>query len=154
MRNWIVAVLIVFVASVASAQEPSPAWNTDGERHVADVISTSTVAASIAFDTWHSFRADNRKVAFEQQALRMGATVLTTEVLKRVIHRRRPDGSDNYSFPSEHTALAVASTGWRFQVSFPLSLGSGYLRTAAAKHYPTDVLAGAGIGALFMRIWP
>ena len=41
---------------------------------------------------------------FKQLTLSMATTVGTAEVLKRSVHSVRPDGSDNKSFPSTHTA--------------------------------------------------
>lgn len=82
-----------------------------------------------------------------------------TEILKRSVHERRPDGSDRLSFPSRHTS-------WAFTASTILSnelygyspfyaVASHALATAVAQqrvwsnhHYGGDVLAGAALGVV------
>ena len=81
--------------------------------------------------------------------LRTGIAVAVAELTKRVIHRTRPDGSDRKSFFSEHTAVAAVTSGWRYGMAF--TIGTGYLRPAADKHFLTDVGFGAGVGALTRR---
>ncbi len=66
---------------------------------------------------------------------------------------------DVYSFPSGHTLHAVAFTsvalayfpqlGW---VLIPFAILVALSRVVLGLHYPTDVLAGAVIGALLARI--
>ena len=80
----------------------------------------------------------------------------TTFALKELIHERRPDGSDDKSFPSGHTSVSFAAAatlekryGW--QAGLPaLALASfvGLARVQADKHYVHDVLAGAAIGSV------
>lgn len=84
----------------------------------------------------------------------VGAAFLLTTGLKEVFPERRPDGSDNKSFPSGHagSAFAAAATlqnryGW--QVGVPAQLAAafvGYARVEAHKHYWYDVVVGAAIG--------
>lgn len=91
--------------------------------------------------------------------------VLLYKVLKRVCVRERPfithssislamPPLDRYSFPSGHTLHAV-SFAWQAVVTFPelawvlVPLASliAASRVVLGLHYPTDVLAGAAIGA-------
>jgi membrane-associated phospholipid phosphatase len=66
-----------------------------------------------------------------------------------------PDDGDWHSFPSGHTADAVAAARALVRV-FPASTGLAYGAAAAisavqiprGKHYPLDVLTGAAIGVL------
>lgn len=79
---------------------------------------------------------------------------ITTDVLKVVTHKRRPNGSCCLSFPSGHTSAAFMGAafidrryGWQY--ALPAYLGAsyvGYSRIYADKHYGIDVLAGAAIG--------
>ena len=78
----------------------------------------------------------------------------TTWVLKELVHERRPDRSDNRSFPSGHTSVSFAAAatlekryGWRAGLP-ALAVASfvGFARVQADKHYVHDVLAGALIG--------
>ncbi|MFD1949722.1 phosphatase PAP2 family protein [Sphingomonas arantia] len=80
----------------------------------------------------------------------------TTYVLKELIHERRPDGSDNRSFPSGHTSVSFAAAatlekryGWKAGLP-ALAVASfvGLARVQADKHYVHDVLAGAAIGSM------
>ena len=89
---------------------------------------------------------------------------LTTQVIKFSVGRERPyahyynlGDDDNLSFVSGHTAIATASAvsagmitrkPWVWGVGLGLAGATGYLRIAADKHYLSDVLAGAAIGAL------
>ena len=93
------------------------------------------------------------------------AGVLLYKVLKRVCVRERPFIThtsislamaplDRYSFPSGHTLHAV-SFAWQAVAHFPelgwvlIPLASliAASRVVLGLHYPTDVLAGAAIGA-------
>jgi membrane-associated phospholipid phosphatase len=71
---------------------------------------------------------------------------------------------NNLSFFSGHTTFAFASVvaagtvaelrsyrgrAWVWAVGLPLAVASGYLRMAADRHYLTDVLVGAVVGAGF-----
>ena len=84
---------------------------------------------------------------------------------KRLVARPRPFATDQtveslgvpldqYSFPSGHcmTAAAVCvAIGTAFPLSIPAGIALvvlvGWARIACAHHYPTDVLAGAALGA-------
>jgi membrane-associated phospholipid phosphatase len=79
---------------------------------------------------------------------------LTTEVLKHVTHKERPNGSCCKSFPSGHTSAAFMGAafihqryGWQY--ALPAYVGAayaGFTRVHAKKHYWVDVGAGAAIG--------
>ncbi len=82
------------------------------------------------------------------------ASVAASYALKYTISKRRPDGSDNHSFPSNHTGFSFAGAtflqkryGWQWGV--PAYLVSGYVawgRVYSKQHDIWDVLAGAAIG--------
>lgn len=155
MCNRALAVLVLLVSlatpAPARAQEAVPAWPAGG-RAAADWISTGAVAAQVGVDLWRSYQSPDRKHLLAREAKRIAFTVALAEVTKHFVHRTRPDGSDRHSFYSEHTALAIAAGGWSVSVSVPISTSVAYLRMAANKHFPTDVLVGtaAGAGAAFL----
>lgn len=84
----------------------------------------------------------------------IGGTILITQGLKEAFPSRRPDGSDNKSFPSGHasTSFAAAATlhnryGW--EAGLPAYLVASFVgvsRIEARKHRVSDVLVGAAIG--------
>ena len=86
----------------------------------------------------------------------MGATVNT---LKTTTNVTRPDGSNNHSFPSGHTAMAfMAATmlnkeyGDRSPLigvgAYSVATATGLMRMANNKHWLSDVMVGAGIGIM------
>ncbi len=92
--------------------------------------------------------------------LQAGASLVaaggSTFLLKELIHERRPDGSDDKSFPSGHTSVSFAAAatlekryGWKAGLP-ALAIASfvGVARVQADKHYVHDVVAGAAIGSL------
>ena len=84
----------------------------------------------------------------------MGGLVQT---MKHTFKEERPDGSDEFSFPSGHTATAFTNASllfceykdsniWYASSGFLFATTTGFLRIANNKHYTSDVLTGAGIG--------
>lgn len=83
-------------------------------------------------------------------------------LLKTTINNTRPDGS-SMSFPSGHTANAFAGAtilSMEYQDNYPwvpyVAYGSasvvGAMRIANNRHYISDVLFGAGLGILSMKL--
>jgi membrane-associated phospholipid phosphatase len=86
--------------------------------------------------------------------------VFSTKSLTNVI---RPDSSNNYSFPSGHTAKAFLAaeflrqeykdrSAWYGVAGYAVAVGTGVLRMYNNKHWLNDVVAGAGIGILSTRV--
>jgi membrane-associated phospholipid phosphatase len=82
---------------------------------------------------------------------------------KKLTNVSRPDGSDNFSFPSGHTAAAFVSaeflrqeykdvSPWIGVAGYICATGTGFLRIYNNKHWFNDVIAGAGIGILSTRL--
>ena len=78
-------------------------------------------------------------------------------VVKRMADRDRPDGSNNYSFPSGHTANAFAAaeflnqeyrdvSPWIGYAGYTVATATGALRMYNNKHWLSDVVTGAGFG--------
>lgn len=172
MKIILLAVFCLTAAPAAAQsldQRASGAMRWQGHEVAADRLSTGLVAGSLAwltFETWRYpcmatyrstgvtlFRCDRRH-AFIREAIAIGVTVGIAEATKRIVHRTRPDGSDDRSFFSEHTALASIQLGRfpysRMPVVFTVSVGAG--RMAASKHFASDVAAGAAAGWLVGRL--
>jgi len=86
----------------------------------------------------------------------MGSVVNT---LKSTTNVMRPDGSNDHSFPSGHTALAFMTatmltkeyghiSPWIGASAYTFATGTGLMRIANNKHWLSDVLTGAGIGII------
>lgn len=125
----------------------SPVYADDTK--LADWGSWATAITNVTFDTVHSFRAPNKREALTKQGVRLGLTIGTSELIKRIVHKTRPDGSDDKSFWSEHSAIAAASQGWNYYVGGSLTFGTMAGRVEAKRHYKLDVGVGASVGTLF-----
>ena len=88
---------------------------------------------------------------------------VSTESVKRLADRNRPDGSNNYSFPSGHTANAFMAaeflnqeyrdvSPWIGYAGYTIATATGVLRMYNNKHWLSDVVAGAGFGIASTKI--
>ena len=152
--------------------------------HRAPVRSLFAVASRLGDGVvWYALMAslaliggnDGTRVAL-QMAVGGLAGMAIYRVLKQRLVRERPFVShagilrgavplDRYSFPSGHTlhavcftALAVSSYPGLAWVLVPFALLVAASRVVLGLHYPTDVAAGAALGALLAtavtRFWP
>ncbi len=80
--------------------------------------------------------------------------------LKYAISEKRPNGEDNHSFPSGHTATVFTGAELT-RIEYGNAIGAaaygvatavGVLRVMNDRHYIHDVLAGAGIGILSAKV--
>ena len=130
-----------------------------------DWVSGSITLGTLAY----GYISKDKKIQYNGYELLIvtGINVATTTLLKNLVNRTRP--ADQYpgeifvsnpslgkSFPSGHTsqAFAMATTLTlqykKWYVTAPAYLWAGcvgYSRLYMGKHYPTDVLAGALLGA-------
>jgi len=98
----------------------------------------------------------------EPQVALVGGDLIRAQIVSQIFvqgakfatERARPDGSNNFSFPSGHTASAFATAtvlqehfGWKAGIpAYAFASFVGASRMASNKHYLSDVLVGAGIG--------
>jgi hypothetical protein len=139
-------VAALLVAVPASAQEPHPYEWSPEHRRLAGLISDGLLGVQLTLDTIHTFRQPDKWAAFKCQSMRYSAALGAAETTKRLVPRTRPDGSDQKSFFSMHTALAFSASGWKVEIGIPIGAGVAYGRMAADKHFLTDVLVGAAAG--------
>lgn len=130
---------------------------------VADVLQY----APLAFPWVMKAAGSPTRSGWGRMAVSQGAATLlmagTVYGLKHAVDSPRPDGTDNRSFPSGHTAWAFMGAtvtarelGWRspwYTVgAYTLATGIAVERVIDNRHFPTDVVAGAGIGILSAQL--
>ncbi|HPK09145.1 MAG TPA: phosphatase PAP2 family protein [Saprospiraceae bacterium] len=131
--------------------------------HIDDYLQFAPIAIAYGFDAFGlSSKTDfKNKTAILLKGEFFMMTITTT--LKRITKIQRPDFSNYHSFPSGHTAQAFAAATflseeykykfkWMPYVSYGIAASVGMSRMANNKHYISDVLVGAGIGYLSMKI--
>lgn len=99
----------------------------------------------------------NRMLTSDAFSTAIMAGVVNT--LKTTTHVMRPDGSNNHSFPSGHTATAFMTatmltkeygqkSPWIGIGAYSVASATGLMRMANNKHWLSDVMTGAGIGII------
>ena len=104
------------------------------------------IATTLALKDWQGLK---------QGSFTALTTVGTTLALKYLIHKERPDHSDDHSMPSMHTAVTFTAAtyigrryGWKWSIpAYAVSAYVAWSRVYGKKHDWWDVAAGALIGA-------
>ncbi len=144
----------------------APVWANPADRW--DQAST-VMAAGLPALAGVATLAQNDTEGTRQLVLITGSALVATELLKNTVHSTRPDGSDNKSFPSGHTAVAFSAAAfmdrrygepwtqrygaWTVPALYGVAALTGVARVEAHKHRWTDVLAGAALGYGAARFW-
>lgn len=159
MRRLLVLVVLLAFAAPARAQvgpdqAARDALHWTGHEKLVDVTSTVLVGVALfvpCFDN-RDLSATETVSCLRHQGIQVGLGILAAELTKRLVHRPRPDASNDLSFYSEHTELACLSvirTRW-----LAVCPAVAVLRIAANKHWLTDTAAGAGAaGVLSIIRW-
>lgn len=123
--------------------------------------------ASIPFIYGLDWLGENAKTDIKNRtAILIKAEILmftSVTLLKNSTHVVRPDGSNDKSFPSGHTAQAFLGAVmiqreygdksiWYPVAAYTVATSVGVLRVLNNRHYTSDVLVGAGIGMLSAHI--
>ena len=152
------ALLGLLACSTAWADK-AKSWGTASDAMAAGLPLLAGVATLANHDTEGT----------RQLVLSAGSALAAAEVLKNTVHSTRPDGSDNKSFPSAHTAVAFSAATfmdrrygeqlsrdygtWAVPALYGVAALTGVARVEADKHHWGDVLAGAAIGYSAARFW-
>ena len=92
-----------------------------------------------------------------QLAENIATVQIATEGLKRIVREERPNGADNLSFPSGHSAGAFSGAMFVHKryglkpalLPYAMAAITGWTRVYVKAHYWHDVIAGAALSALF-----
>lgn len=123
-------------------------------------VDSSMVAEFVVPTAAGVYALSTRDLAgFKQFAMSELTTAHLTTFFKYSVERRRPDGSNTRSFPSGHTSVSFAASGfvyyrygWQWSVPFYLvSAGIGYSRINVRAHWFSDVVAGAALGQIMAK---
>ncbi len=133
----------------ATFTQPVLADSRDNWVVTSDITAYGLVTVAIA---WPAYQGDWK--GFRQASYSTASSTLLGEIGKAATKKERPDGSDDDSFPSNHTANAFAAAttmhiryGWEVGVpAYGVAALAGYSRVQANKHYWVDVAAGAALG--------
>ncbi len=131
--------------------------------HVDDYLQYSPVVIAYSLDACGIKSKNdfwNRSAILAKGGL--GMAIITT-TLKYTTQIERPDYSNFHSFPSGHTAFTFALSTflaeeykeqlpWMPYLSYSIAGTVGVLRVANNRHFISDVLTGAGIGILSMKV--
>lgn len=147
------------LALAAAAISPATAGTTSGWATSSDMLALGLPALA-AGSVWSQGDGEGLK----QLTYTMATTMGVAEVLKSTVHAMRPDGSDNKSFPSAHTAVAFAAVSfmdkrygndlapWTPWLYAAAGL-TGVARVEAKKHHWRDVAAGGALGWGAAQLW-
>ena len=130
---------------------------------VDNFLQFSPIVAAYALDV---FGVKSKTDFNNRTAILLKGEVLTlgsVYIIKNIAHQERPDGSNDKSFPSGHTAQAFAAATflseeykdqfpWMPYAAYGVAGSVGVMRMVNNKHYISDVLFGAGLGLLSMKL--
>lgn len=144
-------VALVFLGASLSFGQMEPLTSSQNAQKTAGDILLFTMPAMAMGSTF--IWQDGQKGTY-QFSKALAGTLAITYGLKLAINKERPNGENNYSFPSGHTSVAFVSAaflqkryGWEYGIPAYLLAGYvGYTRIEANKHDGVDVVAGAAIG--------
>lgn len=118
---------------------------------------------AVALVGMKAFGVESRTEKWSELIVRSAASTaimgLSVEATKRLVGRVRPDGSDDRSFPSGHSAAAFLTASlfakeyghlspWYSVGAYGMATSTALLRRINDHHWMGDVMVGAGIGIL------
>lgn len=144
------------ISSFGQASTNYKRYHGDG---IDDVLQYTPIAASFLLKA----AGVKCRSSWEQRLYKSGASFIlcsgTTYLLKHSIHKMRPDGTDNRSFPSGHTAIAFSgatvlhkefgkTSPWISVAGYAVATITAVDRVRRNRHHWEDVATGAAIGFL------
>lgn len=172
MKHFLALVLLLFLMAVPSDGRPSPNMDVLGEGLPSNVSDEATpsegvggivrfvpIASVFALKVCGVEGASSWKRLVVNTAASYVLAAGTTWALKHAISERRPDGTDNRSFPSGHATVAFAGAHilnkeygrqsvWYSVAGYGVATAVAVERVCLDRHHWYDVAAGAAIGIL------
>lgn len=163
-RLWGVAAAALLLACVGRV-EAAPAEKESGIERSADQLLIGIPVAAFGL-TYLIAKDDVKPLGFDvvnmtgsprhDLSLALMRTAAVTYGLKYAVSEERPNGDDENSFPSGHTAITFAGAefmrkhyGWRYGLpAYAAAAFVGWSRVETKDHWAHDVLAGGAIGIL------
>jgi hypothetical protein len=140
-------------------EELRGAWYIEHPSQITDVYGSSSFLLPAALASQVAGNAANR-VLLQRTGRGLTRTLILTQLvvgpIKLAVQRRRPDGSDQYSFPSGHTANTFAIARYVQRdfgtpsslLPYALAVTTAMGRIEGGRHYLSDVLMGGSLGLI------
>lgn len=159
MKTKIITLLIFIQTSICCLGQASTHYKRYHGDGIDDVLQYTPMAASFLLKA----AGVKCRSSWEQRLYKSGASFIlcsgTTYLLKHSIHKMRPDGTDNRSFPSGHTAIAFSgatvlhkefgkTSPWISVAGYTVATITAVDRVRRNRHHWDDVATGAAIGFL------
>lgn len=159
MKTKIITLLILIQTSIGCFAQASSQYKRYHGDGIDNVLEYTPMAASFILKA----AGVKCRSSWDQRLYKSGASFIlcsgTTWLLKKSIHKMRPDGTDNESFPSGHTAVAFCgatvlhkefgkTSPWISVAGYTVATITAVDRVRRNRHHWEDVAAGAAIGFL------
>lgn len=159
MKTKIITLLIFIQTSIGCFGQASTHYKRYHGDGIDDILQYTPMATSFLLKA----AGVPSRSTWEQRIYKSAATFVlcsgSTYALKHTIHRMRPDGTDNRSFPSGHTAIAFCGatvlhkeyckvSPWISVAGYTVATVTAVDRVRRNRHHWDDVAAGAAIGFL------
>lgn len=149
--------------ATAAAPATSHTWARKHSSTAVDVAQYAPIVFPWAIKTFGGKTRSGWGRMAASQAISAVLMVGTVESTKTIAGHWRPNRSDNRSFPSGHTAWAFLGatmtaieladqSPWYAVGAYTFASGIAMQRVISENHFPSDVVAGAGIGILAAEI--
>ncbi len=139
------------------------AQKVENEKEIEDVLQYTNSASVYILYALQNKGTTSLKEKFLVNGFSYLLTSTSVIGMKSFIHAPRPNGMDNEAFPSGHAAMAFAGaeffrmeygaqSKWATIVPYTIAATTAYLRVEHEHHQVQDVLAGAAIGYLSVKL--